>query len=382
LARGAAQERECHTQYTHTYSHTRRKCPGSKYEKVSSLADEDGEDVNVSSEWSILHLLRMLLCMSTLGMCLGILITYLESEPKADTESEKLMGFSTVPTILNSTKDHFLSPTKFPSHSTPMSLTQTPSFTTTAHTKKTFKPLCFEHFPKAGGTFIKGTLHKRMKLPKKVLIISYEFQNKCDHEKHFVIGNIRDPCSYYISLWSFGCDNSNHNGALRNFFKYIENGKKYVKLFYQDSYNATQFGSWLHFMSSLNDFGIFSYRLGYKFGGGTNPGNNLGIMNSTRDRDEDEYSFRQVPKNVHCWVHQENEKEDLRQCLQEYETFSGYSFNWETFESATNHAKKNPSKHNECNFYWTDDLKRYLYEKDKIVIDILNLGCCGEPFPA
>jgi len=239
--------------------------------------------------------------------------------------------------------------------------------------------LCFEHFPKAGGTFMVKVL-KHMDIPN--LKISSEFQQNCNPEKHFILGNIRDPCSYYLSLWAYGC--KIWYGAFTKSFTWREDDKILHDLFYSDSYNATLFQQWVRFVGSLNDFNLYSYRLAYKYGRGTNPAKNLLQMRESRNREEDLSSMKRVNEKVDCWIQTENMKEDMWKCLKEYENISHYSPNWEKFEeeSSKTGEKRNRSDHKECSFYWTEDLKRYIYERDRVVIDTLDLQCCDENFPS
>ena len=75
------------------------------------------------------------------------------------------------------------------------------------------KKLLFNHLPKAGGKYAIKVLEKHV--PEADISISREFQftTKKDRETHFVIGNIREPCSYYLSLWHFGLQNK-HGSVL------------------------------------------------------------------------------------------------------------------------------------------------------------------------
>jgi hypothetical protein len=72
------------------------------------------------------------------------------------------------------------------------------------------KTLLYNHFPKAGGTQIKlvldhlGILH--------VVVHEFEATTKEDMANYFVIGSVRAPCSYLLSLYSYGRDGA---GELR-----------------------------------------------------------------------------------------------------------------------------------------------------------------------
>ena len=62
--------------------------------------------------------------------------------------------------------------------------------------------LLYKHFPKAGGSFTKGVLTDSVldvRLIKEGFMLTPAMQ-----QARFVISSIREPCSYYVSLWAFG----------------------------------------------------------------------------------------------------------------------------------------------------------------------------------
>ena len=72
-----------------------------------------------------------------------------------------------------------------------------------------FKPkLCYHHLQKAGGTFSKKVLKQ---LLGNEVVLSPERRLFCNATKHFIIGGLRDPCSWYLSLWTYGVEG---NGGL------------------------------------------------------------------------------------------------------------------------------------------------------------------------
>lgn len=68
------------------------------------------------------------------------------------------------------------------------------------------KKLLFNHLPKAGGKYAIKVLRKHVADEIKY---TREFlhSTKEDRETHFVIANIREPYSWYVSLWHFGIQN-------------------------------------------------------------------------------------------------------------------------------------------------------------------------------
>jgi hypothetical protein len=98
------------------------------------------------------------------------------------------------------------------------------------------KTLLFDHLPKAGGTSVKEYLTQtigpatmarsimnnvglllpgKALLPKRTWVLVPEFisLSEVERDTYFTIGMIREPCSYYLSLWAFG-SKPNHPGSL------------------------------------------------------------------------------------------------------------------------------------------------------------------------
>ena len=75
------------------------------------------------------------------------------------------------------------------------------------------KRLIFVHVPKCGGTYVREAL-KRL-VPEASLVIKREFASSDarDRRGHFVVASVRDPCSYYASLYEYGTQNE---GAFRH----------------------------------------------------------------------------------------------------------------------------------------------------------------------
>jgi hypothetical protein len=236
--------------------------------------------------------------------------------------------------------------------------------------------LCYEHFPKSGGTFTRNALN----LLKLNFTLSDEISHNCIQNKvaknYFIISNIREPCSYYTSLWSYGCQKG---GAFKNSFFRNPDFASFGHYFYQDSTNQTIFSEWLKFISQ-NYAGIYSQRLLFKYAGARGNGGNI-QKSLTRSKQDDAGLALHIENNVDCWVHTENLQNDLKHCIKEFIQKSGsYEISDEEFERVFGLSKHNPSNHKPCDYYWNEDLKTLLLEKDGAVISALNLTCCGQTF--
>lgn len=107
------------------------------------------------------------------------------------------------------------------------------------------KPIMFCHLEKCAGTFIGQTLKTREEKEKKHFMwVGHDIDDsiRTIMPNMFVVGNIRNPFSFYVSLWAFsGIHKKGHYDLFKT--KYPQ----YLYL-YSDSYNIANFRKWLRLM--------------------------------------------------------------------------------------------------------------------------------------
>jgi hypothetical protein len=137
-----------------------------------------------------------------------------------------------------------------------------------------------------------------------------------DKERGYVIGTIREPCSQYVSLWSFG---SLNHGQFRNQFEQDTNQVEAEELYgtsppYFNTTNDIQrFYKWMNHSLVIGEIGR---RVNVSYGSNNDDSND--------DDDDDDSNSDSIVNNVDCWVVVENFQQTLLDCLVKYENQGGY----------------------------------------------------------
>ena len=133
-----------------------------------------------------------------------------------------------------------------------------------------------------------------------------------DKERGYVIGSIREPCSQYVSLWSFA---SLNHGRFRQ--KVLPDAQYYGESppYFNTSSDLQRFQAWMTHPSVV---GAIGRRVNENYGT-TTP-----IINSDNDNDDDNNNNENIVNNVDCWVFVENFQQTLLECLERYENQGGY----------------------------------------------------------
>lgn len=112
----------------------------------------------------------------------------------------------------------------------------------------------FIHLQKCGGTYISYLMKKYANGKEKGS--KHDTINKANKE---LIGCIRNPLEWYVSLWAYGCGK---NGHFYNFIAKNHPDKLYL---YNDSMNINNFEIWLRFILSIGEWnnrniGLLTFR--------------------------------------------------------------------------------------------------------------------------
>lgn len=238
--------------------------------------------------------------------------------------------------------------------------------------------LVFNHNPKAGGSSIKNYLQKfknRTVLCKhdyndygcppevwkkaldgdvdRTLVVVQEYSGSVptDRAHGFVIGNIREPCSQYLSLWSFG---SKGGGA------FVRSFKNRTDLYgLHPPFNSTsdkeRFKNW---MQHHEVKGIIQKRLIGSYGtDGTD------IMDS-----------------VDCWVVLEDFEWTLWRCLRLYEDQGGF-VDWKDplIAKLPTPKTRNQIHHGKCRDMYDNEMATQIEEQsDPLIYDLFGYErCCA-----
>eukprot|EP00746_Dinoflagellata_sp_MGD_P062070 gnl/MRDRNA2_/MRDRNA2_26165_c0_seq1.p1 gnl/MRDRNA2_/MRDRNA2_26165_c0~~gnl/MRDRNA2_/MRDRNA2_26165_c0_seq1.p1 ORF type:complete len:471 (+),score=61.30 gnl/MRDRNA2_/MRDRNA2_26165_c0_seq1:275-1687(+) len=228
----------------------------------------------------------------------------------------------------------------------------------------------------------------------------------------FRIQMMREPCSYYLSVWAFNHDawSKSHKApksCLPNTSKVpTQSEGKHVLL---QGMSSKYFRMWLRDFHQLSDYiiGYLSYRSWSSQKTKEDQGKlwNSSELRSgpqgtciqslshhqlmTLRRQMLDTKYDNVYDDVDCWVDQGNLYQDLSDCLQRFEAVHPGYIDWGLFKAKTGEkesyvqmlAKKNQkygkkSQHQDCAKYFDDDLHELVHQLDKPIFDTFRYSCC------
>jgi len=225
---------------------------------------------------------------------------------------------------------------------------------------------------KCGGLFINDLL-KEMSPGFPTLIGEEMGLTEERHRNVFVIASTRNPCDYYVSLWSFQHDRT-FTGAQNKEYGFFD-------LEDPNHRNATKFREWLAWVQGPK-FSVMSSRfwetLVAKKEGLSCWEDNFGSCTESLDVVKVNTDLSQFkPSEVaDCWVYTENLMGDLGDCLVKYEQQSGRKLDWEPFHRIS--EKVNPSERDTCEHYYTPEAEASVRRQDAWMFEAFGYTtCCG-----
>lgn len=257
--------------------------------------------------------------------------------------------------------------------------------------------IVYNHFPKAGGSFIRYNL--QYVVPNTTVKIENEFETLQMHDLHnFTIGSIRNPCSWYVSYYHYAKKGGSALRAGRSRYN------KFVPAYYYNSKgaNATLFFEWLQYITGQeadqDKIGVMSvnyaqsYVAGYKF-----PCDGEGLQGHKHSRKGRICEVRGHLRNVgdsgfaaykaalaianfsvvDCWVHTENATRDFRECLKTYEQQSDEKVEWALLDhNAKKRIRTNPTTHLPCSEFYNVESERFVRRIDRSIFDLFGFSSC------
>lgn len=234
----------------------------------------------------------------------------------------------------------------------------------------------FNHLPKAGGTFVRAVMAASMK-PQSTKIES-EGETLTPEEllNTFVVGIIRNPFDYYISLW---CYNSDGMGGFRQSLSEKEKeeclGKKVASKVWGDTDDdRKRFRKWVRLVNH-EELGVLSYRFFLSYVSRPDDVNeNAWFCRTARQEIQRNSSLLailqhgyQAVKQKICWIHTEHIVDDTRSCLEKYEspTGRGSKVDWELFEKKIATSGRNPTNHATCSAFYDKGTRDYVLKSDR-----------------
>lgn len=103
--------------------------------------------------------------------------------------------------------------------------------------------LLFNHLPKAGGKYAINVLKEHVPWETVKIVSEFRKSTETDRKTHFIIANIREVCSYYMSLFHYGVQ---YGGNLKNQFEFMVFPKNpELRNIYRDENDVENFHKWL-----------------------------------------------------------------------------------------------------------------------------------------
>ena len=252
--------------------------------------------------------------------------------------------------------------------------------------------IIFSHLQKTGGTYISSELMRIFPDLKKIKTKHEVLTKGLVKDKELVIGSIRDPHSYYLSLWSYGCEK---RGGLRDrLCSKSSNIKPLIKLIFSNSnFNLVDFNiyknkRWDYLYSDINNYNNFRewlYLINDKksffdtclpVSDEMDNGMFLGFYTRRFINQYFDYTTSRSKKiinnslnsYVNSWIYLNKMNESLNITIAKIKEY----------ENKTNHnikisdQKINQSRHRELEYYYDEKTKEYISKIDKFVIKIIH----------
>jgi hypothetical protein len=261
----------------------------------------------------------------------------------------------------------------------------------------------YDHLPKAGGSFIRGIFEMPENvgkiIPKENYRIVTEFVSLTPDMRRetFTVGSVRNPCDYYVSWWAFKGKQVGPDfltGKKEQVFGASEN--------LDTREDQLRFKTWLHWMMpDAKPPGLLTSRVLWSYFNESVAGARQPPVMLEAEREPWAEADRAIyvaaadkldPSTVDCWIKTESIASDLRKCLELFEQQAGSKIvNWVEFDKIIEQREKQhdeltlsaqwtPKKngHAKCNFYFNDNMKKYVYKLDHAIFDKFGYsGCCS-----
>lgn len=171
-------------------------------------------------------------------------------------------------------------------------------------------------------SFIAKGVHKKLYVKEELELIT-EFEQS----RAFVISNIREPCSQYVSLWSYG---SSIQGQFYFYLKKLKNTRSNIwtrKAYGQDGPlfdSERDIHAFRHVWLRDKDVkGVVAQRFASQFHVPTDVIDKYSAADNNNN-DNEQHELVPKPSQVDCWVYVEDFIETFYNCLKQFENQGGY----------------------------------------------------------
>lgn len=249
--------------------------------------------------------------------------------------------------------------------------------------------LWYNHLAKTGGTFLRTALKDVVMMPPSGggIGVLDEVHGLGDVPRpFFLIGSIRNPCDYYVSLWAA---NSFGRGPLSELDPHLK--RNLGRDFQQKFGTANDIASFRRWIRAIvgQKVGLLTVRLWVKyladsperFNGCAARSTCLGptaLSNETEIFEE--VRSANFTSLADCWVRTGNLVQDAEHCLRVYEERSGKTeVRWAKWHKDTKQIFRNPSLHVPCHEYYDNATESLVWDRDRLVFEAFDFGQCCNP---
>merc|ERR1712216_202551 len=205
-------------------------------------------------------------------------------------------------------------------------------------------------------------------------------------KRPFVVGAIRHPCEYYVSLWAFSS-----GGPIDIVVRSLPSLQQYLgrdkDSHYASPADIARFRKWVRHLSGP-EFNLLSTRFWFSYFKDRNPcrafeGDVCVGSRSKYAAMEDEIrsdlSAMNVSSVADCWIQTVTLEADFEACLKKYEALTGVPIDWRRFFELKETRYRNKSKRAKCREYFDEETMSFVMERDRLIVEKFGYEtCCPE----
>lgn len=241
--------------------------------------------------------------------------------------------------------------------------------------------LLYDHMPKADGTFLSDILRKGAE--KKHFVLRREFDSLTDSDRlnTFTVGSVRNPCDYYVSLWSYGVE---QGGSL---FAKVPPEQRWVYSTKAEMKNSQAdifaFRKWVQYMNRPGFPGIMSVRFAKSYVKGVDVDAKWppASLNDTVLREVNQKLAAFDKQDIKCWVHHETLVQDADSCLLKWSFHSHTRPQWGDYNEAKKASFKKASTHAPCTAYFDAATAEMVKDAEQHIFRLFDYPTCCAPQP-
>lgn len=236
----------------------------------------------------------------------------------------------------------------------------------------------YDHMPKAGGTFLMHLIRAAVGHRNFDHLGEFAELTQETIDSTFVIGSVRNPCDYYVSLWAYGAE---RGGAMMSRIpdeaKYVYKTTSPGKDSFED---IRRFRHWVRWINKEGRPGVMSVRFARSY---ANMDMDIKAQfpparldDASLDAVERALSTPDFLQRVDCWVQAEKLDQDTRECLRDWVRKTHVQLDWGAYEDALHHSNQLQSTHSRCNDYFTRELAQEVRALEAPIFNAFGYDSC------